>query len=162
MLPLGASAVTLGLGFIVAFFHPPFNWQAAPWLIPTAHSLVAMPFVVRSILPAIRSLPEELRQSAAVLGASPVKVWLRVDLPILSRAVVTGGIYAFNISIGEFGATTFLARPEYPTIPIAIYRFLSQPGELNYGQALAMSTILLAVCAAGVAAMEKLRMAEGT
>jgi thiamine transport system permease protein len=158
MLPLGASAVTLGLGFIVAFFQPPFNWQAAPWLIPIAHSLVAMPFVVRSILPAIRSLPDELRKSAAMLGASPLQTWLRVDMPILSRAVLTGGIYAFTISIGEFGATTFLARPEVPTIPIAIYRYLAQPGELNYGQALAMSTILLVVCAVGVRVMEKVRV----
>lgn len=157
LLPLGTSAVTLGLGFVVAFFQPPFNWQASAWLIPVAHSLVALPFVVRSLLPAIRSLPAELRQSAELLGASPFQRWWRVDLPILSRPVATGAIYAFNISMGEFGATAFLARPEYPTIPVAIYRYLSQPGELNYGQALAMSTLLLLVCASGIVGIEKLR-----
>jgi thiamine transport system permease protein len=71
------------------------------------------------------------------------------------RAVV-----AFTISMGEFGATTFLARPEYPTLPVAIYRFISQPGALNYGQAMAMSTILLMVCAASIALLERLEQGE--
>ncbi len=59
--------------------------------------------------------------------------------------------------MGEFGATSMIARPELPTIPVAIYRFLSRPGSLNYGQALAMSTILMVVCVVGFVAIERLR-----
>ncbi len=156
MLPLGASAVTLGLGFILVFNRPPLDVRSFPWLVPVAHSLVALPFVVRTLQPVLQSIPGSLRQSAAVLGASPWRVWLEVDLPIMLRAVLVSAILSFTISLGEFGATSFLARPEYPTLPIAIFRFLSLPGALNYGQALAMATVLLAVCGISIPVMDKM------
>ena len=156
MLPLGASAVTLGLGFILVFDRPPLDVRSFPWLVPVAHSLVALPFVVRTLQPALLSIPGNLRQAAAVLGASPWRVWLEVDLPVMMRAVLVSAILSFTISLGEFGATSFLARPEYPTLPIAIYRFLSLPGALNYGQALAMATVLMAVCGISILVMDKM------
>ncbi|NMC81125.1 MAG: iron ABC transporter permease [Chloroflexi bacterium] len=158
MLPLGTSAVTLGLGYVVVFNRPPLDVRSFPFLIPIAHSLVALPFVVRTLQPALASIPDRLRQAAAVLGASPWQVWREVDLPIVARAVLVSAIFAFTISLGEFGATTFLARPEYPTMPVAIYRFISQPGALNYGQALAMATLLMLVCALSILVLERLRL----
>lgn len=158
MLPLGTSAVTLGLGFIVVFNRPPFDLGSFPLLIPLAHSLVALPFVVRTLLPALRSIPVSLRQAAGVLGASPLRTWWEVDLPIIARAALVSAVFAFTISLGEFGATSFLARPEYPTLPVAIYRFIGQPGALNYGQALAMSTLLMLVCGLGILLIERMRL----
>lgn len=160
MLPLGTSAVTLGLGFIVALGKPPLDLRASPIVIPLAHTLVAFPFVVRSLTPALRSIRPRLHQAAAVLGASPLQVIRLIDLPLVGRALLVASAFAFTISLGEFGATALIARPEYPTIPIMIYRFLSQPGALNYGQALALSTILMAVTAAGMLAIERFRIAE--
>ncbi len=155
MLPLGTSAVTLGLGFISVFNRPPLDVRSFPLLVPIAHSLVALPFVVRALQPAIQSIPPNLRQAATVLGASPWRVWWEVDLPIIARAALVSAIFAFTISLGEFGATSFLARPEYPTLPVAIFRFIGQPGALNYGQALAMSTLLLIMCALGILLIER-------
>ncbi|MEW6568041.1 MAG: iron ABC transporter permease [Chloroflexota bacterium] len=160
MLPLGTSAVTLGLGFIVALDRPPFDLRASPLLVPLAHSLVAFPFVVRSLTPALRSIRPRLRQAAAVLGAGPAQIARRIDLPLVGRAVLVAATFAFMISLGEFGATAMIARPEYPTMPLAIYRFLSRPGALNYGQALALSTILMVVCGGGMLAIERLRIAD--
>lgn len=157
MLPLGTSSVTLGLGYLVAFNRPPLDVRSFPLLVPIAHSLVALPFVVRTLQPVLASIPGSLRQAAAVLGASPWRVWYEVELPIVNRAAIVSAIFAFTISLGEFGATSFLARPEYPTLPVAIYGFISQPGALNYGQALAMATILLAVCAVSILLLERLR-----
>lgn len=161
MLPLGASAVTLGLGFIITFNRPPLDVRAFPWLIPIAHSLVALPFVVRTLQPALASIPVSLRQAAAVLGASPWQVWREVDLPIVARAALVSAIFSFTISLGEFGATSFLARPEFPTLPVAIFRFLSQPGALNYGQALAMATVLMLVCALSILILERIQLPGG-
>ena len=158
MLPLGASAVTLGLGFIIVFNRPPIDVRTFPFLIPIAHSLVALPFVVRTLQPTLASIPPSLRQAAAVLGANPWQVWREVDLPIVARAATVAAIFSFTISLGEFGATSFLARPEFPTLPVAIFRFLSQPGPLNYGQALAMATILLLVCAVSIFLLEQFRL----
>ena len=95
-----------------------------------------------------------------MLGASPARVWREIDLPIVSRALLVGAVFAFTISMGEFGATSLIARPQMPTMPVAIYRFLGQPGALNYGQALAMSTLLMLVCAVGFLGIERFRYGE--
>jgi len=160
MLPLGTSAVTLGLGYIVALDRPPLNLRTSPLLVVLAHTLIALPFVLRSILPALRSIHPRLREAAALLGASPWRVWREVDLPIVARAVLVGAVFAFTVSLGEFGATSLIARPERPTMPIAIYRFLSRPGAANYGQALAMATLLMLVCTLGFLAIERFRVGE--
>ena len=160
MLPLGTSAVTLGLGFIVALNRPPFDLRASPILVPIAHTLVAFPFVVRSLTPALHSIQPRLRHAAALLGASPRQVLRAVDLPLVGRALLVAAAFAFTISLGEFGATALISRPEYPTIPLVIYRFISQPGAINYGQAMALSTILMIVTAGGLIAIERLRIAE--
>ena len=165
MLPLGASAVTLGLGLIITFNKPlfasHFSLLTSPILVPIAHTIIALPFVIRSLQPALASIPDRLRQAASVLGASPPRVWLVVDWPIVARATLSAAVFAFTISLGEFGASSLVVRPEYPTLPIAIARFLSQPGGLNYGQAMAMATILMVACGIGILFIEKLR-ASGT
>jgi thiamine transport system permease protein len=160
MLPLGTSAVTLGLGYIVALDEPPLNLRTSPLLVVLAHTLVALPFVVRSVLPALRSIRPQLHEAAAIMGASPWRVWREVDLPIVARAVMVGAVFAFTVSMGEFGATSLIARPERPTMPVAIYRFLSRPGTVNYGQALAMSTLLMLVCTVGFLVIERFRIGD--
>jgi len=159
-LPLGASAVTLGLGYILTFNRFFFNSDrtllACPWLVPLAHTVVALPFVIRTLQPALASIPERLRDAAVVLGASPFHAWMAVDWPIIWRASLAAATFAFTVSLGEFGATALLTRPEYPTIPVAIYRFLSRPGGENYGQAMAMATFLMALTTLGILAIERL------
>lgn len=159
MLPFGASAVTLGLGFIVAFSGTRLTDSSFPWLIPLAHSLIAMPFVLRAVQPALAAIPVSLGQSAAVLGASPLRVWWEVEMKLISRAMISAALFSFTISLGEFGATSFIARPDNPTLPVAIFRYLGQPGAMNYGQAMAMATILILVCAISIALLENLSRA---
>jgi thiamine transport system permease protein len=154
MLPLGSSAVMLGLGFLLTFG----KLLASPLLVPFAHTLVALPFVIRTLQPAIAAIPLPLRHAAASLGASPFNVWKTIDLPILRRAALAAATFAFTISLGEFGATLLIVRPDYPTIPIAIERFLSQPGGLNHGQAMAMATILMALTLIGILLIERFRL----
>ena len=157
MLPLATSSVTLGFGFILALDKPPLNLRASPWLAPIAHTLIALPFVVRSLLPVMRSLKPNLREAANMLGASPLRAWREVDAPLMARALIVAAIFVVTVSLGEFGATALVARPEMPTLPIAIYRLLGQPGLSNSGQALALSSILMAVSVAAMVVMERLR-----
>ncbi len=160
LLPLGTSAVTLGFGYVLALGRPPLNLLTWPLLVPIAHTLVAFPFVVRALLPVLRGLNPDWRAAAAILGASPWQVWREVELPIVGRGLLVGALFAFSVSMGEFGATLLIARPEYPTMPVVIYRLLGQPGALNYGQALAMSTLLMAVCAVAFVLIERFRVGE--
>ncbi|TWV30512.1 iron ABC transporter permease [Streptomyces misionensis] len=157
MLPLGVSAVTVGFGFLIALDKPPLDLRQSWILVPLAQALVGAPFVVRTMLPVLRAVDVRLREAAAVLGASPWQVWREVDLPLVRRALLVAAGFAFAVSLGEFGATVFIARPDNPTLPVAVARLLSRPGDLNYGQAMALSTILMVVCAAALLILERLR-----
>ncbi|MBA2337783.1 MAG: iron ABC transporter permease [Acidimicrobiia bacterium] len=160
MLPLGTSAVTLGFGFLIAL-DAPIDLRTSPWLIPIAHALVAVPFVVRSALPVLRRIQQRLRDAAATLGASPRRVFLEVDGPLVGRAVAVGAGFAFAVSLGEFGATSFIARPDAPTLPIAIYRLISRPGEVLFGRAMALAVILMVLTTVAAMAIERLRPGGG-
>ena len=113
--------------------------------------------MVRTTLPVLRTIDDRLREAAAVLGASPARVFRELDLPIARRALVVGSGFAFAVSMGEFGATSFLARPDTPTLPIAIFRLLTRPGSATFGQAMAAATVLMVVTAAGIFAVERWR-----
>ncbi|NNK90798.1 MAG: iron ABC transporter permease [Acidimicrobiia bacterium] len=159
MLPLGTSAVTIGFGLLISMDRP-IDIRASWWIVPLAHTLVAVPFIVRTAVPVIRSVPPRLREAAATLGAAPRTVWRRVDAPFVARAAAIGAGFAFAVSLGEFGATTFLVRPlENQTIPTAIFRLLGQPGSANFAKAMALATILMLLAAGAVMAIDRLRSA---
>jgi len=160
MLPLGTSAVIIGFGFLVALGNLPIDLRTSIILIPIAHAIVALPFLVRATVPVLSSVDERLRDAARVLGASPARVWREIDLPIVNRAVLIGAGFAFAVSLGEFGATLFIVRPDAPTMPVAIYRLLSQPGVLAFGQAMAMATLLMVVTGACVLLFDRLQTDE--
>ncbi|MEW2571103.1 iron ABC transporter permease [Streptomyces sp. NPDC047070] len=157
MLPLGVSAVTVGFGFLIALDEPPLDLRSTWILVPLAQALVGVPFVVRTMLPVLRAVDGRLREAAAVLGASPWRVWREVDLPMVRRALLIAAGFAFAVSLGEFGATVFIARPDNPTLPVAVARLLGRAGDLNYGQAMALSTLLMLVCAVALLVLERLR-----
>lgn len=160
MVPLGTSAVTLGFGIIVALDEPPLDLRASWVIVPAAQALVAMPFVVRSLVPALRSVDRRQREAASVLGASPRRARVEVDVPIVVRTALIGAAFAFAVSLGEFGATSFLARPDGPTVPVAMFRLLGQPGAALRGQAMALGTLLALLTALSVAVIERLRPAD--
>ena len=157
-LPLGVSAVTVGFGFLIALDEPPLDLRTSLWLVPIAQALVAIPFVVRTMTPVLRSIDPRLREAASTLGASPARVWREVDLPIAARAGLVAAGFAFAISLGEFGATVFIVRPTKPTLPVEIFRLLGRPGPLNFGAAMAASVILMALTAVAILAIERFRV----
>ena len=157
MVPLGTSAVTLGFGMLIALDSPPLDLRTSRWIVPIAQALVAIPFVVRATVPALRAIDPHQREAAAVLGADPWRVRLEVDAPVLARALLVGAAFAFAISLGEFGATSFLARPDAPTVPVAMFRLLGRPGAALHGQAMALGTLLAVLTALCVLVIERLR-----
>ncbi|WP_093716624.1 ABC transporter permease [Actinacidiphila alni] len=157
MLPLGTSAVTVGFGFLITLDKPPLDLRSSWILVPLAQALVGVPFVVRVMLPVLRAVDDRLREAAAVLGASPLRVWREIELPLVGRALAVAAGFAFAVSLGEFGATVFIARPDSPTLPVAVARLLGRAGPDTYGQAMALSTILMLVCAASLLVLENLR-----
>lgn len=158
MLPLGVSAVTLGFGFLITLGRPPLELRDSPLLIPVAQALVALPLVVRVLVPVLGGIDDRLRQAAATLGASPARALLVVDLPVVWRPLLAAAGFAFACSLGEFGATSFLVRDDRPTLPVVIFRLISHPGDLNYGMALAGSVVLGGTTALVMFLVERLRV----
>ena len=149
MLPLGVSAVTVGFGFLITLARPPLALTRSWWILPLAQAVVAVPLVVRTLLPALRAIDPRQREAAAALGAGPGRVLLTVDGPQLLRAGGLAAGFALATSLGEFGATSFLARPQEPTLPVVVYRLIGSPGSQNQGMALA-GGVVLAVGSAAV------------
>jgi thiamine transport system permease protein len=157
MLPLGTSAVTLGFGFLIALDEPPLDLRTSWILVPLAQALVAVPFVVRIVAPALRAIDDRLRDAATVLGAPPALVWRHIDWPVAARAASAAAAFAFAISLGEFGATSFLARPDTPTVPVAIFRLLGRPGATLHGMAMALAVVLGALVLGATLVVERIR-----
>jgi thiamine transport system permease protein len=152
MLPLGVSAVTVGFGFLITLNQPPFDLRSSPVLVPIAQALVALPLVVRTILPVLTGIDGRMRESAAVLGSAPWRVLRDVDLAIVGRPVLAASGFAFAVALGEFGATSFLS------LPVVIFRLIGLPGGDNLGMALAASVVLAAVTVGVIALVERLRV----
>ncbi len=158
MLPLGVSAVTLGFGLLITLDRPPVDLRDSPFLVPLAQALVALPLVVRTLVPVLAGIDDRQRQAAASLGAGGLRVLWTVDLPVVWKPVLAASGFAFAASLGEFGATAFLARGDTTTLPVVIFRLLSRPGESNYPMALAASVVLAVVTATVMFAVERLRV----
>jgi thiamine transport system permease protein len=120
--------------------------------------MVALPLVVRMIAPVLRSIDDRQRQVASSLGAGPLRVLATVDLPLVWRPLLAGTGLAFAVSLGEFGATAFLARPDAPTLPVVIYHLIGRPGAENFGLALAASVVLAAVTVTVMGLVERFRV----
>ncbi len=154
MLPIATSAVTIGFGILITFDEDPFDWRGSWWIVPVGHALVAIPFVVRTVLPVLRGVEARRLEAAATLGASPLRAWRSVVLPHLRRPLVVGAGLAAAISLGEFGATSFLSRSGQETMPIAIERLLGRTGTLLQGQGYALAVILAAATIAVVLVLD--------
>jgi len=118
--------------------------------------------VVRGLVPVLRSIDPVMREAAATLGATPSRVRREIDLRIGARALATGVGFAFAISLGEFGATSFVGRrSDLLTVPLAIQRLLGTPGDLLRGQAMALSVVLMIVTAVVVFIGDRLHPNSG-
>ena len=160
MLPLGVSAVTLGFGLLLTMHRPlgiGFDLRTSAALIPIAQALVALPIVVRVLLPVLRGIDPAIRDAAASLGARPIDVLRTVDLPLLGRSIGLALGFAFATSLGEFGATSFLVRPGEQTLPVVIAQLIGHQAPGAYGAGLAAAVLLGMLTAAIMLVAERLR-----
>ena len=160
LLPLGVSAVTVGFGYLITLNRPPLDLRSSIVLIPIAQAVVALPLVVRTLLPTLRAIDPRQLEAAATLGSTPLQVLRRIELPHLARGLGLATGFAFATSLGEFGATSFLARPDNPTLPVLIFRAFGRPGAENYGLALAASVLLAVLAGITMALAERVRPKE--
>lgn len=152
-LPLGTSSVVLGFAFLLAFTGR--TWMpliGSPWGIVAAHTLIASPFVARTVLPALRGLDGRLDDSAASLGASlPARI-VRLHLPLLRGPITVACAFAAALSLGDYGASLILMTDDTMSVAVWIGRH-GGPGAfdpLARAQSTALSAVLLAMTLACV------------
>ena len=157
-IPLGVSAVTIGFGVFVFFTGSLAGLRNSFWLIPILHALIGIPFVVRGLVPAMRRIPSRFYESSSLLGVTPLRTWFDLDLRLSMRPLLVGAGFSFAISLGEFGATSFLPRnPDNLTAPLVIYRLLGTPGQELRGQAMALAIVLAAITSFSIFSIEQIR-----
>ncbi len=123
-----------------------FNWKGAA----LASAIVAFPLMVRSIRISLEAIDHKIEQAARTLGASPLRVFFTITLPLTLPGIFSGMILSFARSLGEFGATiTFVSNipGETQTIPLSMFAFIETPGaEANVAR-LCMISICISLLA---------------
>ena len=150
LLPLIVSPVSLAVGYLLAY--PALT--ATLTMLLAAYTLLALPLVVRSLLPALRALPPRLLEAARTLGADPLAAHRTVTLPLVWPALRGGLALALATVLGEFGATLVLTRPDWATLSVGLYERLGHPGERNLGEACALATLLLLLALAAFVVLD--------
>ena len=143
LVPLGISSVVLGFGFLVSFDADWFPLRSSWLIVPLAQALIALPMVIRLVYPALVSIGKEPIEQARVDGASSWQIWRFVESGMIKGVLLTSLGFAAIVSVGEFGASSFLAYGSEGTIPTLLFRLIARPGEQNYGMAMAVSAILI-------------------
>ena len=159
--PLGISAVTLGFGYLIVLSELPGRIAASELIIPCVQALIAIPVVIGIVVPALDAVPDRARAAAATLGAGPLRVFCTIDLPAIGRSLAAAAGFAFVMALGEFGATSFLARADTTTLPVLIGSALNRPGATQLATAMAASMLLVVATAVAMLAVELLRPRSG-
>jgi thiamine transport system permease protein len=162
-LPLGTSSLLLGFGFLLAFGAGSWlDLRGQPLLVVMAHTLVAFPFVARALLPALEQHDPRLDEAAALLGAPPRDVVRRVHWPLLRAPALAAAGMAAAISLGDFGASLLLMRPDTMGLSVWIVRHggFGTFDPLLRAQSVALSGLLLVLAAGAYMVVEGVRLPE--
>ncbi len=149
LLPVGISPVVLGLVFLVLAGYISGglgNW----WLVPLVQSVFLIPLGYQILRPARNAIEAELLEAAALDGAGKAQTLRSIELPILARPIAAAASFLALASLGEFGAASFLAYGSQATLPLAMFRLASRPGEENLGMTMVAALCFIALALAVV------------
>ena len=142
-LPLASSSVILGLGRLILLRYLPGGDAVRILVLGAAHTVSALPFSYRIIAGRLKELPPRISQAARVSGAGALQTFIRVELPLARRAVITAAVFALALSAGELSAAMVLAPGNFTTVPLAVYRLI---GSYDFNGACALGTLLIGLC----------------
>lgn len=147
MAPLVFPTIILGLSLLMCYRYVGMPVLAG---LAIAHVLVGMPYCYRATFASLQSFDYSLDEAGQSLGASPLKCFFLVTLPVIWPGVLSGWLFAFIVSFGELNTALFLTGPGVTTLPIEIFGFLQFNGEqlvVAAASALQIGMILLIVLA---------------
>ncbi len=132
---INAGLVALGLPKLELMY----NWTGVT--IAMVH--VLLPFMVLSIASTLETLDRRLEEAAAVLGATPSRVFRHVTLPLSLEGIVTGGILTFTLAIGSFVTVLLLGKTSTMVLPLLIYQQLTTSSDWPFAAAMGITLLVL-------------------
>jgi putative spermidine/putrescine transport system permease protein len=149
--PLMLPAILTGLALFQVFMIADIGRPL--WGLVVGHTLVAVPYVLRTTLAVLHDFDRRIEEAAAVLGASPARMFREVTLPLIRPGVMAGGIFAFIVSFDQFPISLFLVVPNGETLPVVLFNYIKF--DLD-GAIAAASMVSIALALAVVFALERL------
>lgn len=151
MSPLMLPAILTGLALFQLYL---LSGVGRPvWGLIMGHTLVAVPYVLRTTLAVLHNFDRRVEEAAAVLGASPLRVFFEVTLPLIRPGVIAGGIFAFIVSFDQFPISLFLVLPNGETLPVVLFNYMKF--DLD-GAIAAASMVSIVMALSVVIVLEKL------
>lgn len=141
-LPQTVPSVVIGLSLLLAYDSGGLNFSNSPIIVIFAQTTLVLPTSYRTIVTALTRLPQSYTEAAQALGASPMRSFVRVTLPLLVPALKSAFGLAFALSAGELGATMMVYPPGFATAPIQIVQYVQRG---YYAQGAALSIVMLGV-----------------
>ncbi len=137
--PLVIPHFTLGVAMLILASE--INLSRTYTLVVACHVILVLPFVMRSVYVSLKNIDPALERAAASLGASPLTVFLRIDLPLLAPGLAGGWLFAAILSFNEFTATLFVTGQRTQTLPVAMYTYVREYADPTMA---ALSSMLIA------------------
>ncbi|OUL99985.1 ABC transporter permease [Variovorax sp. JS1663] len=119
--PLSLPAIILAIGLL--FLNAKLGLSSF-WALVAGHSVVIIPYIMRTVFAVYTSANPEIEQASAVHGASPARVFFHVTLPLLKPGLMAGGIFAFLMSLDEVAVSLLLSNTRTTTLPVSILSYL--------------------------------------
>ncbi|MGP8072112.1 MAG: ABC transporter permease [Thermoplasmata archaeon] len=142
--PLLVSPIVLAFS-LATFWRPLLGGEGTVWaLVIVSQAVLALPFALQTLTIPLSGLSASLRESAQSLGATRFGAFLDADLPRVRDGLITAGLLAFALGLGEFTATYFLVTPRFTTLPVALYG-LSETRQLPLADAAAGLLLVLSL-----------------
>jgi thiamine transport system permease protein len=147
LIPIGISPVVVGLATLALVGSLPRVLTSSWVLLPLVQVLFALPVVFQILRPARMGIDPELLEASRIDGASKLQTMRMIELPLLKKSVTLAITFSAMVSIGEFGAASFLAFGSNETLPIVMFKLLGRPGSENHGMAMTVAAIYILLAA---------------
>jgi putative spermidine/putrescine transport system permease protein len=119
MVPIVSPAIVVAVAVYISFLGWRLTGTVTGYVL--AHTAIAVPYVLVSVTGALGGFDQRLLKASASLGASPLTSFVRVTMPLISRGILTGAIFAFIVSFDEVVIALFLRSPLFQTMPVQMY-----------------------------------------
>ncbi|WP_037434249.1 ABC transporter permease [Sinorhizobium fredii] len=153
--PVIFPAVVLGIALLVLFSG--IGIDLGVFQIVTAHSIIGLPFLMRNCMAAMRGIDRSLEEAAQTLGASPLRMFREVVLPLAAGGIASGAILVFILSFNEFTLSYFLYTVDIFPLPI----WLFQQANTSFSPAVfAISALMVVINVGAVLILDTLASAR--